>query len=220
MTSVGMIVAALAFAFGIVAQDVKATDTKQLQGTWVIASINGQPMPEGAPRDRLGFALWVADPRSPTTARVIVNRIWQAYFGAGILTTVEDFGRHRGGGRMRVGMWVHRQGNAARSTVLHVNRYVASRLFSPACRTSTSSSRYRRPAEAGHDVRRTRHCTAMSIAPLRLFTRTSGPLPRTVPRAARSSTMRLMASPSARADVTCCARPSARNCAARCAIAI
>ena len=48
---------------------------------------------EGAPRDRLGFALWVADPRSPTTARVIVNRIWQAYFGDGILTTVEDFGR-------------------------------------------------------------------------------------------------------------------------------
>lgn len=56
MTSVGMIVAALAFAFGIVAQDVKATDTKQLQGTWVIASINGQPMPEGAPPMTLTFA--------------------------------------------------------------------------------------------------------------------------------------------------------------------
>jgi len=49
--------------------------------------------PEGASPDRLGFARWIADPRSPTTARVIVNRIWQAYFGAGILTTVEDFGR-------------------------------------------------------------------------------------------------------------------------------
>ena len=56
MTSVGMIVAALAFAFGIVAQDVKATDTKQLQGTWVIASINGQSMPEGAPPMTLTFA--------------------------------------------------------------------------------------------------------------------------------------------------------------------
>jgi hypothetical protein len=48
--------------------------------------------PGGAPRNRLGFARWLADPRSPTTARVIVNRIWQAYFGAGLLTTVEDFG--------------------------------------------------------------------------------------------------------------------------------
>jgi hypothetical protein len=49
--------------------------------------------PEGAPRNRLGFARWLADPRSPTTARAIVNRIWQTYFGAGLLTTAEDFGR-------------------------------------------------------------------------------------------------------------------------------
>ena len=50
------------------------------------------PFPEGAPRNRLGLAKWIVDKRSPTTARVIVNRIWQAYFSQGLVTTPEDFG--------------------------------------------------------------------------------------------------------------------------------
>jgi uncharacterized protein DUF1549/uncharacterized protein DUF1553 len=50
------------------------------------------PFPEGAPRNRLGLAKWIIDRRSPTTARVIVNRIWQAYFGQGLVATPEDFG--------------------------------------------------------------------------------------------------------------------------------
>ncbi|MGH9665702.1 MAG: DUF1553 domain-containing protein, partial [Bryobacteraceae bacterium] len=50
------------------------------------------PLPPGAPNNRLGFAEWVASPENPLTARVIVNRFWQMYFGTGIVKTVEDFG--------------------------------------------------------------------------------------------------------------------------------
>jgi hypothetical protein len=45
-----------------------------------------------APANRLTFATWLTDRRSPTTARVFVNRVWQAYFGTGIVATSEDFG--------------------------------------------------------------------------------------------------------------------------------
>ena len=41
---------------------------------------------------RLKFARWLADPRSPTTARTLVNRVWQAYFGVGLVATPEDLG--------------------------------------------------------------------------------------------------------------------------------
>jgi len=51
------------------------------------------PMPATAPPDRLSFAQWLVDRNSPTTARSLVNRIWQTYFGVGLVSTSEDLGR-------------------------------------------------------------------------------------------------------------------------------
>jgi hypothetical protein len=50
------------------------------------------PLPKGAPANRLTFASWLVDRQSPTTARSIVNRVWQSYFGTGLVATSEDIG--------------------------------------------------------------------------------------------------------------------------------
>jgi len=42
---------------------------------------------------RTALANWIASPQNPLTARVYVNRVWQQYFGNGIVATVSDFGK-------------------------------------------------------------------------------------------------------------------------------
>lgn len=49
-------------------------------------------IPQDQPQNRLGLAKWITSPDNPLTARVFANRLWQQFFGLGIVKTSEDLG--------------------------------------------------------------------------------------------------------------------------------
>ena len=50
------------------------------------------PFPTDYEKNRLGLAKWLFHPKNPLTARVFVNRMWQEFFGRGIVKSIADFG--------------------------------------------------------------------------------------------------------------------------------
>jgi cytochrome c553 len=125
------------------------------------------PLPAGGPANRLGLAQWLFLPEHPLTARVQVNRMWQHFFGLGIVKTTEDMGvqseypahmqlldwlavefRDRGWSqkqmhRLLVTSATYRQ--ASKVTANHLAKDPENRLFSRA-------SRFRMPSMVLRDV--------------------------------------------------------------------
>ena len=50
------------------------------------------PLPAGAPHNRLGLAEWLTDKKNPLVSRTLVNRLWEQLFGTGLVETLEDMG--------------------------------------------------------------------------------------------------------------------------------
>ena len=49
-------------------------------------------VPGKKPANRLELAKWLTHPENPVMARVMINRIWQRYFGTGFVATSENLG--------------------------------------------------------------------------------------------------------------------------------
>ncbi len=62
----------------------------------LLSILGDKRLPTEAPEQtrREALAEWIADPSNPLTARVMVNRIWQGHFGAGLVQTPSDFGNN------------------------------------------------------------------------------------------------------------------------------
>ncbi len=64
---------------------------KDLVEPGVLTALNA-PLPAGVAANRLTFAKWLVSEDNPLAARVTMNRQWHAFFGRGIVKTLDDFG--------------------------------------------------------------------------------------------------------------------------------
>ena len=74
-----------------------ATQKKEVVGPGALSDLGSKlTIPDNATdaERRAALAKWITDPAHPLTARVIVNRLWQHHFGAGIVDTPSDFGKN------------------------------------------------------------------------------------------------------------------------------
>ncbi len=76
----------------------QVTTPKQEVSAGALSLLSFQParfaIPQDAPEAerRAALARWLTHPDNPLTWRSIVNRVWQYHFGAGLVTTPNDFG--------------------------------------------------------------------------------------------------------------------------------
>jgi hypothetical protein len=70
------------------------------RGNWLVKGKEVTPnvpaylggLPANVPKNRLGMAMWLTDKKNPLVSRTIVNRIWEQFFGIGLVETLEDMG--------------------------------------------------------------------------------------------------------------------------------
>lgn len=69
---------------------------QELVAPAVLSALGDVTLPHDTPEQqrRKSLAEWITSPQNPLTARVMVNRIWQGHFGAGLVATPSDFGRN------------------------------------------------------------------------------------------------------------------------------